>query len=71
MRRGLRHPARSAQWAEPSAIEAEGDQLVVPAVGAAQAKEGVGQGAALEKGIELVLDELRQIGPGGRLWRRQ
>lgn len=26
-----------------------------------------GQDAALEEGVELVLDELRQIGPGGRL----
>lgn len=50
--------------AEPSAFEAEGDQLVVPAIGAAQAKEVVGKGAALEKGVELALDELRQaLGP--------
>jgi len=35
--------------------------------GAAQAQEAVGQDAAFEEGVELVLDELRQVGPGGHL----
>jgi len=39
----------------------------VPTFGAARAKEAVSQGAALEKGVELVLDELRQAGAGGIL----
>ncbi len=37
----------------------------MPTVNAAQAKEAVGQDAALEKGVELVLDELRQAGTDG------
>ena len=32
-----------------------------------QAQEAVGQDAAFEKGVELVFDELRQVGPGGHL----
>jgi hypothetical protein len=36
----------------------------VPAVSAAQAKEAVREDAALEEGVELVLDELRQAGAG-------
>ncbi len=37
------------------------------AVGAAQAQEAVRQDAALEEGVELVFDELRQVGAGGLL----
>ena len=37
------------------------------AVTAAQAQEAVGQDAAFEKSVELVFDELRQVGPGVRL----
>ena len=33
----------------------------MPAVAAAQAQEAVRQDAALEEGVELVLDELRQV----------
>jgi hypothetical protein len=32
---------------------------------AAQAQEAVGQDAASEEGVELVLHKLRQVGPGG------
>jgi hypothetical protein len=39
----------------------------VAAVAATQAKEAMGQDAALEEGIELVPDELRQIGIGSGL----
>ena len=49
------------------ALAAEGDQLVMAPVTTAQAQEAVGQNAALEEGVELVFDELRQIGPGGSL----
>ncbi len=41
---------------------AEGDQLVVAAVAAAQAQEAVGEDAALQEGVELVPHELRQVG---------
>ena len=67
VRRGLRHLAGSARLVEPSAFAAEATSLVVPAVGAAQAKKAVGQIAALEEGVELVFDELRQASPGCRL----
>ena len=43
----------------------EGYKLVMAAVTAAQPKEAVGQDAAFEEGVELVLHELRQIGSGG------
>ncbi len=59
---GLRHAPRTARGTEPSALAAEGDQLVVATVGAAQPQETVRQDAALEEGVELVLDELRQAG---------
>ena len=36
----------------------------MPAVAATQAQKAVGQDAALEEGVELVLDELRQVGAG-------
>ena len=45
-------------------LAAERDQLVVAAVAAAQAQEAVGQDAALQEGVELVLDEPRQVGAG-------
>lgn len=35
---------------------------VVAAVAAAQLREAVGQDAAFEEGVELVFDELRQVG---------
>ena len=37
----------------------------VAAVAAAQAQEAVRQDAARQEGLELVLDELRQVGAGG------
>ncbi len=65
MRRGLRHASGSARGAEPPPLATEGQQLVVPAIPAAQAQEPVGQDTALQEGVELVLDELRQVGTGG------
>jgi hypothetical protein len=64
VRRGLRHAARTARGAEPAALAAEGQQLVVTAIAAAQSQEALRQDAALEEGVELVLDEPRQLGPG-------
>jgi hypothetical protein len=43
-------------------LAAEHIQLVVAAVGAAQAQEAMRQNAARHDGVELVLDELRQVG---------
>ena len=60
--RRLRHAPRTARWAKAAPLATEGDQLVVAAVTAAQSQEAVGQDAALEERVELVLDELRQIG---------
>jgi hypothetical protein len=61
---------RRAPHDGPAPLATEGDQLVVAAVTAAQAQEAVGQDAAFEKSVELVLDELRQVGAGSRqlLW---
>jgi len=36
----------------------------VAAVATAQPQEAVGQDAALQEGVEIVLDELRQVGAG-------
>jgi hypothetical protein len=62
--RGLRHAPRTARRAKPAALAAEGQQLVVPALAAAKPQETVRQDAALEKGVELVLDEPRQLAAG-------
>ena len=55
----------------PRRLQLQGDELVVAAVAAAQTQEAVGQDAAFEEGVELVLDEMRQVGSGGRLSLRQ
>jgi hypothetical protein len=47
---------------EPSALAAEGQQLVIAALAAAQSQEAVRQNAAFEERVELVLDEARQLG---------
>ena len=67
VRCGLGHALGPARWAKAAPLAAEGDQLVVPAITAAQAQEALGQDAAFEKGVELVLHELRQIGASGEL----
>ena len=54
MRRGLRHAPRAARRAKAAPLAAEGDQLVVAAVAAAQPQKAVGQDAAFEEGVELV-----------------
>ena len=48
---GLRTTGKAAPHAP------EGDQLVVAAVGAAQAQEAMRQDAEFEEGVELVFDE--------------
>ena len=50
--------------AKPAPLAAERDELVVAAVAAVRSQEAVGQDAAFEEGVERVLDELRQVGPG-------
>ena len=57
----------SGSGLQPTPLAAVGDELVVAAVATAQAQEAVGQDAALEEGVELVLDEVRQDGAGGLL----
>ena len=46
----------------PAPPATEGDQLVVAAVAAAQPQQAVRQDAALEEGVELLLDESGQLG---------
>ena len=66
-RRSLRHAPGTARWAKAAPLATERDQFVVAAVATVQAQEAVGQDAAFEEGVELVFDELRQVGPGGHL----
>jgi hypothetical protein len=63
----LCHAPGAAGGAKSATLEAERDQLVVAAVSAAQFRDAVGQNAASEEGVELVFDELRQVGAGGVL----
>jgi hypothetical protein len=65
VRRRLCHAPRAARGAKAAPFAAEGQQLVVPALPAAQAQEPVGQDAARQEGVELVTDELRQPGTCG------
>ena len=53
-----------ARRAKASTLAAEREQLVVAAVTATQAHEAVGQDAALQEGVELVLHKLRLVGAG-------
>ena len=62
VRRSLRHAPGTARRAKAPALAVEGQQLVVPAISAAQVQESVGQDAALEEGLKLVFDKLRQVG---------
>ena len=64
VRRRLRHAPGAARRAKAAPLATEGDELVVPAVAAAQPQEAVGQDAAFEKRIELLFDELGQTCPG-------
>jgi hypothetical protein len=62
VRRCLRHAPGTARRAKLALLATEGDDLDVAAVAAVQAQESVGQHAAFEEGVELVFDELRQVG---------
>jgi len=62
--RRLGHAPGSARRTKPPALAAEGDQLVVAAVAAAQPQEAMRQDAVFEKGVELARDEFRQVGDG-------
>ena len=48
-------------------LAAEGQQLIVAALAAAQPQEAVRQDAASQEGVELVLDERPQFGAGAGL----
>jgi hypothetical protein len=50
---------------QPATLAAEGQQLVVAALAAAHPQEALRQDAALEEGVELVLDEPGQLRSGG------
>jgi len=62
VRGGLRHASRPARGAKATALATERHELVVAAVGAAQAQKGVCQDATLQERVEPVFDELRQAG---------
>ena len=64
VRRRLEHAPYPARGTEAAPVAAERDQPVVAAVAAAQAQEALRQDAAFEERVELVLDELRQVGAG-------
>ena len=55
--RGLRHAVTAATWAKAPAFAREGDQAVEAAIVAAQAQEAMGEDAAAQEGMELLLDE--------------
>ena len=65
VRGSLRHAPRPARGAESAALATERHELVVAAIGAAQAQEAVRQDAALQECVELVFDKLRQAGAKG------
>jgi hypothetical protein len=71
VRRRLRHAPGPARGAKTAPLAREDDQLVLGAVAATQAQEAVRQDAAFEEGVELVLDELRQVGAGLGLGLRE
>ena len=60
---GFRHAPRPVGGAKATPLAGKRDQLLVGALGAAQAQKPVREDAALEKGIELVFDKLGQGGP--------
>jgi len=67
VRRRLFLAPRAARRAKAAPLATEGDELVVAAVAAVQSQEAVREDAALRERGELVVHELRQVGPGGRL----
>jgi len=65
VRGALRHAPRPARGAKPAPFATERQELVVAAVGAAQAQEAVCQDATLQERVELVFDELGQASAKG------
>jgi hypothetical protein len=63
VRRRLQRAARAARRAEPAALAAEGQQLVVPDCVAAKPQEPVRQNAAPEEGVELIVEDLGSSEP--------
>ena len=55
--RGVRHAVAAATWAKASAFAREGDEAVEAAIVAVQAQEAMGEDAAAQEGMELLLDE--------------
>jgi hypothetical protein len=66
-RRGLRHVPRTVRSADAAPLAAERQQLVVAALAASPPQEAMGQDAAFEASVELVLDEPRQLRAGAGL----
>jgi hypothetical protein len=67
VRGGRRHAPRPARGAKAAPLARERHELVMRTLGTAQTQKAVGEDAALEKGVERVLDELRQRHAGLRL----
>jgi hypothetical protein len=63
----LRHAPRAASRAETAPLAVEGQQLVVAAFAAAQPQKSEGQDAVLAEGVELRVDEPRQLTAGADL----
>ena len=55
----LGHAVAAATWAKAPALAREGDEAVEAAIVAVQAQEAVGEDAAAQEGMELLLDEAR------------
>ena len=62
IRRRLGHAPRAARRTDAAPLATERDERVARAAVAGQAQESMGKDAALEIGVELVFDEVRQAG---------
>jgi hypothetical protein len=67
VRRGVGHAPAQAGGAETALLAGEGDHAARAADGAARAQETVRQNAALQVGLQLLLDVARQRLVGGAL----
>jgi hypothetical protein len=56
--RGVRHAVAATTWAKAPAFAREGDEAVEAAIVAVQAQEAMGEDAAAQEGMELLLDEV-------------
>jgi len=55
--RGVRHAVAAATGAKAPAFAREGDEAVESAIAAVEAQEAMGEDAAAQEGVELLLDE--------------